>query len=107
MSTFDSATMSNKGLPFTTMMSARLPGSIEPSSRPLPMICALTRVAAAIARCGVMPMSTCTLISRHNASLWKFIGVPLSVPMPISAPDSMNCFTPRSRYSISRSVRWK
>ena len=99
--------MSNSGFPFTTMTSARLPGSIVPSSRPLPMIWALTRVAAAIARWGVIPMSTCTLISRHSASLWKFIGVPLSVPMPMTAPDSMNCFTPRSRYSISRSVRWK
>src|SRR5689334_5467001 len=31
MSTFDSATMSNNGLPLTTMMSAILPGSIVPS----------------------------------------------------------------------------
>ena len=52
-------------------------------------------------------MSTCTLVSRHSASVWKFIGVPESVPMPITVPDSMNCFTPRSRNIISRSVRWK
>jgi hypothetical protein len=51
--------------------------------------------------------ATCTLISRHNASLWKFIGVPESVPIPITAPESMNCLSPRSRKNISRSVRWK
>src|SRR4051812_5081933 len=36
ISTCDSAVMSNSGLPFTTMMSAIFPGSIDPSSRPFP-----------------------------------------------------------------------
>jgi hypothetical protein len=34
--------MSKFGFTLTTMMSASLPGSIEPSSRPLPIACALT-----------------------------------------------------------------
>src|SRR6266576_2005752 len=50
ISTCESAVMSKFGLPFTTMMSAILPGAFDPSSRPLPMAWALTRVAAAIAR---------------------------------------------------------
>ena len=47
------------------------------------MMRALMRVAAEIARSGDMPMSTCTLISRQSASVWKFIGVPESVPIPM------------------------
>ena len=65
------------------------------------------RVSAEITLIGGMPMSTWTLASRHSASVWKFIGVPESVPMPSTVPDSVNCLTPRSRKTISRSVRWK
>ena len=97
----------NSGLPRTTMMSASLPGSIVPRSCPRPRMRAPMRVAAEIARCGDIPMSTCALISRHIASGLKFIGEPESVPMPSTAPASMNCFRPRSRKNISRSTCWK
>ena len=60
-----------------------------------------------IARIGGMPMSTCALISRQSASVWKFIGVPESVPMPSTVPESVNCLTPLTRKIISRSVRLK
>src|SRR5439155_1575776 len=63
------ATMSNSGFPSTTMMSASLPGSIVPRSGSPSTLRAFTRVAAMMARCGVMPMSTCALISRHSASV--------------------------------------
>ena len=83
--------MSKSGSPRTTMTSASLPGSIVPRSFPRPRITALTRVAAPIARCGDMPVSTWALISRQRASVWKFIGVPESVPMPIVTLASIHC----------------
>ena len=65
-STSASAMMLNSGSPLTTMMSASLPGSTVPRSRPRPMMLALMRVAAEMARCGDIPISTWALISRQS-----------------------------------------
>ena len=40
-------------------------------------------VAALMTRRGLIPLSTSASISRHMASVWRFSGVPESVPTPM------------------------
>ena len=54
-----------------------------------------------------MPVSTWALISRQSASVWKFIGVPESVPIPIVAFDSIHCPSDAFANRISWSVAEK
>ena len=96
--------MLKSGSPFTTMMSASLPTSTVPRSADRPRIRALIRVVAEMARWGDIPRSTWDLISLHIASVWKFMGVPESVPMPMTAPASMNWPSEASPKNIWRGV---
>ena len=65
------------------------------------------RVAPAIACIGVAPRRTQVSSSRQVESVWKFIGMPLSVPTSIVTPVSRSCLNLFASVGMRRKVSVK